>query len=177
MPGGRPPKLRTPAARPPPKGAKWISLTRGKYALVDKADFDRTNAHNWSYSGNGYALNHSGAIGRPIYLHQYIVGQRFVDHINGDPLDNRRKNLRVANQSKNLANQKLAKHNTSGFKGVTYDRGRKKFKAQIMVKQKNIFLGRRSTAVEAAHLYDDAARRHFGQHACLNFPGTGERRD
>ena len=86
-----------------------------------------------------------------------------VDHVDGDGLNNRWRNLREATVSQNLANARRRKDNTSGYKGVfRYPMG---FRARIYVGGKTLHLGCRATAEEAHALYVAAARRHFGEFA------------
>lgn len=86
-----------------------------------------------------------------------------IDHINGDPADNRLANLRDATQSQNMKNSRLQLHNTSGFKGVSRNRGR--WIAHIRHEGRLINLGRFDTA-EAAHAaYVAAAIRLAGEYA------------
>jgi hypothetical protein len=94
----------------------------------------------------------------------------YVDHINGDPLDNRRCNLRLATPLQNMQNTGPRKHNTSGFKGVKRQRGRDRWRATICVEKREISLGYYETREAAARAYDNAARLHFGAFARLNFP-------
>jgi len=91
-----------------------------------------------------------------------------VDHRNMDRVDNRRSNLRLATRAENLRNQGLSRNNTSGFKGVSRLDG--KWRAEIRVKWKLIYLGLFDDKVEAARAYDTAAKEHFGEFARLNFP-------
>lgn len=75
----------------------------------------------------------------------YVYGedpQGVVDHINGDPTDNRIDNLRVATQSHNICNSKIPTTNKSGVKGVSWDHERKKWFAKIHYKKKQYALGR-----------------------------------
>jgi hypothetical protein len=96
----------------------------------------------------------------------YVNGRwpkHHIDHINGDPSDNRIANLREATASQNLANQRLSAANTSGFKGVK--RNRAKWAAKIVVNQKHIHVGNYDTPEEANEAYRAAARRYFGEFA------------
>lgn len=106
------------------------------------------------------------------YLHRRILqppSDLGVDHINGNGLDCRRENLRLASQQQNVRNQMRLPRNTSGFKGVYWDKPRKRWRSYIVVDKRQIHLGRFETAEEAAQAYDKAARRLFGEFARLNF--------
>ena len=105
-----------------------------------------------------------------------------VDHRDGNTLDNRRENLRVATAAQNVRNaRKKRSATTSRYKGVFFTRGRKgrslskPWQAQIRRGGKNRYLGCFETAEAAALAYDTAARETFGEFACLNFPRDGER--
>jgi hypothetical protein len=98
-----------------------------------------------------------------LYHHGYIPD--YIDHINGDSLDNRIENLREATQSLNGANSKLAKSNTSGFKGVTWRKDTKKWMAQITKNKKHYNLGSFENIEAAATAYRIAAEKLFGEFA------------
>ena len=96
-----------------------------------------------------------------------------VDHINGDRLDNRRENLRIVTNWQNQMNRGMTINNSSGYKGVRLRRSGK-WEAQIRVNKKAIFLGRFYDKLDAAHAYDDAAKKYFGEFARLNFPESSQ---
>lgn len=91
-----------------------------------------------------------------------------VDHINGNGLDNRKENLRVVTNSQNLMNRGKNKNNTSGYKGVLWDKVRNKWIALIGFNNKNIYLGRFFTKNEAAFAYNAKAEELFGEFAQIN---------
>ena len=91
-----------------------------------------------------------------------------TDHINHNKLDNRRKNLRVCSCSENHMNMIIPKHNTSGYKGVCWDKSRSNYRAYIKLYQKQISLGRYSDKTSAALAYNKAALFYFGEYAKLN---------
>lgn len=98
----------------------------------------------------------------------YVHGEwpsKNVDHINGDAADDRICNLRLAEQSQNMANIGRPAHNTSGFKGVSFDKTRQKWVAQIKENKTHHFLGRFSTPEEAHAAYCEAAHRLHGDFA------------
>lgn len=106
-------------------------------------------------------------------LHQLILkadAGQIVDHVNGNPLDNRRKNLRITNSSGNNKNAGKRRNSKGKFKGVHYSTREKKFKAQVQCDGKKINLGTYLSEVEAAKAYDIAALQYFGEFARLNFP-------
>jgi hypothetical protein len=86
-----------------------------------------------------------------------------LDHINGDPADNRLCNLRLATHQQNLRNARRPRHNTSGFKGVSFRHGRGTWHASIKTGGKPRHLGDFSTAVEAHAAYCAAAQELFGE--------------
>jgi hypothetical protein len=95
-----------------------------------------------------------------------------TDHINHRPLDNRRANLRVATRSQNAACIRMRADNTSGYRGVGWDKRRGCWVAEIHVANRHIHLGHFRAAEDAAQSYDTAARQHFGPFAFQNFPGS-----
>ena len=94
-----------------------------------------------------------------------------LDHINGDPLDNRIGNLRLCTHMQNQHNRKISKNNKTGFKGVIL-RPCGKFEARITVAGKVKYLGRFITATEAAEAYDRVCVNEFGVFARPNQGGA-----
>lgn len=91
-----------------------------------------------------------------------------VDHVNGDPLDNRRINLRLCEQRQNAWNRKVYTNNSSGVTGVYYDSSKKTFKpwrAQIRCDGKKINLGRFSSLEDAKAVRLAAEMYYFGEYA------------
>jgi hypothetical protein len=148
---------------------KKIALTKGMETLVDDADFEWLSAIPWRadpVSGRFYAATQPA----PIRMHRLIMNAgpgQVVDHINGNPLDNRRENLRLCSHAQNMFNSKKPSTNTTGYVGVI--RKRKKFAAMISINDKSTYLGTFDTAKEAAVYRDKIARQIRGEFACLNF--------
>ena len=163
----------------------------GKYsAIVDDELYDELSKYNWSISSNGYAqrriIKPDGSKST-ISMHRQIMELTFgdsdyVDHINGNRLDNRKSNLRLCTHTENIHNSKLSKRNKSGAKGVfhlTIEYETKKgvsrkeyWRASIMVNKKNIFLGtfpyNPNGFAQAKIAYDNAAKKYYGQFAYRN---------
>jgi hypothetical protein len=94
-------------------------------------------------------------------------GDSLIDHIDGNFHNNRFENLRLATSHQNQCNQKTRIDNTSGLKGVSWDKTRKKWQTGIQVKGKRIALGRYKTKEEAYAAYCEAARKLHGDFARL----------
>lgn len=100
--------------------------------------------------------------------HLYMTGEwppEEIDHMDGNPLNNRWSNLRIADRVENGRNACRPSHNTSGIKGVCWDRRRKKWRAYIVVKKKHIGLGAFTFKHDAAAAYAHAATKLFGEFA------------
>lgn len=96
-----------------------------------------------------------------LYMHG-VFPDRYVDHANRNPSDNRIDNLRLATNSQNVANSSLWASNTSGFKGVTWNRKSRKWQAGIKVSGRSLHLGLYDEPTEAHRAYVEAAKVHFG---------------
>lgn len=100
-----------------------IPLTRGKFTIVDDADFEWLNQWKWFYTGNGYAARHTGpAKDRKIlYMHRLIMNppnDREIDHIDRNKLNNQRTNLRIVTRLENMQNRN--KYNRGAFGGSAW---------------------------------------------------------
>jgi len=150
---------------------------RGKlFAVVDDEDIERICLFDWRpvANGRGYYARTGGRVipSHHKLLHRLILKvshNEAVDHINGDGLDNRRCNLRVASASQNGANRGIPDvEKTSRFKGVHYNEAVKRWCARIGYQGTHIGLGAFDNELEAARAYDEAAKQHFGQFAMTN---------
>lgn len=143
---------------------KKIKLTQGKVALVDDEDFEELNQHKWyAYSKEHlWYARRSTYIGKvdgrykqdKVLMHRQIMGtpkDMETDHKNGNGLDNRKSNLRVCTHAQNSMNQRRAKNNTSGYRGVWLDR--KLWRAVIRVGGQRKDLGRFKSKTEAVYAY------------------------
>lgn len=154
-----------------------IPITRGYSMIVDADDAPILQTHRWQAkigpSGLVYAIrNHRrGGVWQTLYAHRVIMkpdeGQ-FVDHINGNTLDNRRENLRICSRAANNHYARMRKDNKSGYKGVVWYEPTKRWKAQIGADGRRIGLGYFKDALDAARAYDEAASRLFGEFAITN---------
>lgn len=152
--------------------SKEIQLTRGKVAIVDDDEFEWLSKWEWHFSG-GYAVRtrsrkHEGKTGKAIFMHRIIMRTppgMVTDHINRDKLDNRRSNLRVCSASENQHNRVANKHNTSGYKGVSWHKRIGKWQAKITVRNKLKHLGYYLTPELAHEFYCLAADILHGEYA------------
>lgn len=105
----------------------------------------------------------------------YMTGQMptfQVDHIDGDRANNIWTNLRIATPSSNQANSRLRGNNTSGYKGVSWDRINKCYIVRIKKDYKSYFLGNFDDAAEGYKAYVKAAKKLFGEYAYFGNQGT-----
>ena len=163
-------------------GKPWLELplSRGKVTKLDLADLERVLAAGpWrvNFGSNFRAARTIRKDGKKTtellsrFLMNPTEGEE-VDHANHDTLDDRRQNLRCCTHSENMANMRKFS-GTSRYKGVSCHGNR--WQAKIRVNRKQIHLGRFDTQEQAALIYNDAARAHFGEFAHLNSVGGRHR--
>lgn len=156
---------------------KLISLTQGYSAMVDDSDYEWLNRFNWQYSkvdtleyasrravkGKKYTLGmHREIMKTPKGMH--------TDHKDGNGLNNQRNNLRICTASQNIMNSKISSNNSSGYKGVYWQKNLKKWMVAIKINRQSIYLGYFTDKKEAAKKYDQKAIELFREFARLNFP-------
>ena len=134
---------------------------------VDERDYETyVKPYSFSLNNYGYVRYSSGKDGlNSKLLHRVIMGVEdrwsLVDHINGNPLDNRRENLRVCSQQENSCNRGKNSNNKSGYKGVSWNKQCEKWRAAINGKHIGIF----DTPEEAHQAYCEAARELHNEFA------------
>lgn len=137
------------------------------YALLDADDFERFGDLRWHLGSRwGYVARR-----RHKYLHRLILGldaddARRVDHINGNPLDNRKANLRLATTAQNAQNQG-SRGGPSRHRGVTWDKSRQKWMASHTLNGRRTTIGRFHSEEEAGKAAAEWRRQHmpFSQEA------------
>lgn len=151
-----------------------ITLSTGHEAFVDAEDAALVEGWNWtstkvSPTGVRYAVRGIGPTRTK--LHSLILtppAGMVADHVDGNGLNCRRANLRLATVRQNTWNRRLGTANTSGYKGVSWRADRGTWLAVFRGRK----LGTFPTAEDAARAYDLAALNGFGEFAVLNFPAT-----
>lgn len=128
------------------------------YAIIDSADADLISQWRWGIA-DGYAKRYASRLsdqrGRGIFLHRELLGLVHGDglegdHINRNTLDNRRSNLRIVPKGAQPQNRTVRSGTTSKYRGVTWDRSKKRWCAQVGYQGRHIFVGRFDSEEEAA---------------------------
>lgn len=147
--------------------------------MVSDCDYELLNQDKWHIGSHGYAVRTiPGTNGKKMLMHSLIMGEcdgYEIDHIDHNPLNNTRENLRFVTHQQNSQNRrKPNKANPiSRYKGVKPNNSKKNpWQANIIVNGHSIYLGSFKTEFAAAKAYDRAALNYFGQYACLNFPAN-----
>lgn len=142
-------------------------MGRGVYFCVDDEDFERVVKHSWWVD----------RLGRPQtdIKHKRVLIGRFimnppknmvVDHIDGDVKNNIKSNLRICTQSNNQRNRTVLNRNsTSGHRGVSWDKFRSKWVAQLSLNYRHIYLGRFDKKEDAVEAVRDAIKEKHGKYA------------
>ena len=155
----------------------YVPLTKGYEAVIDVADVPLVEGFNWTAMVKArpdgsvktvyaWRADYSGAKQRAVYLHRTIIGEPRgfeVDHRDCDGLNNRRVNLRNATKAQNQQNRRLAKDNTSGFKGVAWRKREGKWQASISKYGKRHYLGCFGCPTAAHFAYIKASRELHGE--------------
>jgi hypothetical protein len=129
-----------------------------EYALVDEDDFEKVNKYKWCLNAGGYA---QGTVDKKIILlHHFVLKKpkngNVIDHIDEDKLNDENLNLREVSKSMNAHNQQKNTNieSSSKYKGVTWNKNKKKWKAVCTIEKKDNYLGYFETEIEAAKQYD-----------------------
>lgn len=147
-----------------------------EYTMVDDEDFEWLSKYKWSLKGSGH-VNAKPPKSKTIMMHVIIMEKYFGklpdgmvnDHKNNVKTDNQKHNLRRCTYQENSLNRiRHAKNETSTYKGVNYRSDSGKYRVRIMVNGRQISLGQYATEIEAAIVYNRAAKKYHGDFAYLN---------
>lgn len=155
----------------------FVPLTHGYEAIIDVEDVPLVSEWVWSAritrrvdgeirSVYAKRTDCAKALRRMILLHRTIMDApdgTFVDHIDGDGLNNRRSNLRLATLQQNNQNARISIRNTSGVKGVSWDKRGQKWQAFIAADGKNRKIGSYDTIEAASSAYLAASVKMHGE--------------
>lgn len=133
-------------------GDAFITLTKGYVAVIDSADLALVGDYQWTAfvksNGQTYVIAKKTIRGKRVtfLLHRIIMkppSDMTVDHIDRDPLNNRRSNMRIVTQAKNNENRSLDRG------GVVFHRQRSMWQARVNNDSRRVYLGSYSTEAEA----------------------------
>ena len=150
-------------------GLPKIKLTQGKQATVDVCNLKKLSKFKWcavKKSKTYYAYTSFKNNKTPIAMHRFILNapkDKIVDHKDGNGLNNQTSNIRLCTHSQNKMNIPNYKNNTSGFRGVVWDKRRNEWLARIKLMGKHINLGRFDSKEEAIKCRRKKAKELFGE--------------
>ena len=147
-------------------GISWTNNTNKEF-YFDLEDYDKIKNYGWYENNAGYIVAHNG--NKTIRLNRLVMdcdeNGNDVDHIKHNLYDNRKILLRICTHQKNSFNSKKPINNTSGITGVSYDKNRNKWVAEIRINNKKIFLGRFNCKEDAVKIRKDAEKKYFGEYS------------
>jgi hypothetical protein len=156
---------------------KEIRPNNSETIFVDDENYDRLSRYRWSVlktKWGRYAFRRvqQNNIIKYFYMHRELTDAppfKQVDHIDGNGLNNQRKNLRLCTNQENARNSCLRSNSTSGFKGVSWARHARAWRASLMVGGKINHIGYFKNKESAARAYDRKAGEIFKEFARPNF--------
>ena len=137
--------------------------------IIDVCDIKKVKYHKWRLS-HGHVVTGLPSKGQQRDLSHVVLDipkddSVVVDHINGDPLDNTRDNLRICSQGENVLNKRFMSNNTTGFIGVSYKKDRDRYDPEIRFGYTRCHLGMTKTIEEAVYKRYIAEQLLFGEYA------------
>lgn len=157
-------------------GVIAFEIKPGVFTLIDQQDLHLVEGHKWFFeSKRVYRREYKDGKSKSFSLHRVIMNpppDMVVDHIDGNPLNNTRENLRICTMTENNYNRFPNKNSTSQFKGVHWEPIRGKWIASIRLNKKQKAIGTYADEHEAAHAYNKQAIIHHGEFAKLNPVGA-----
>lgn len=152
---------------------KEIPLSKGYVAIVDDEDYERVSKYKWCavktknfvYAVRSYERH------KLIYMHRFILNisdNKDTDHRDGDGLNNRRLNIRASTRSQNNCNRRKPRSNTSGYKGVSWNKKADKWKVTIGLHKQSIHLGMFANLKDASQAYIKVAKKYHGEFARIS---------
>lgn len=167
------------------KQMREIITTNGFRTQVDDEFFEYLSQWKWyairHHTGKNYVIRtikDEQGKQKFMWMHREIFknkrGYKYIDHIDGNPLNNQKSNLRVCTNQQNCMNRnKVNKQTSSKYKGVCWRKDSECWRARLRIRVNNkltlINLGNFEDEIEAARVYDEAAKKYFGEFAKLNF--------
>lgn len=157
---------------------KKITLKRYRVSVIlDDDDYEKFKSFNWwllssSKSKHRYVATNmkvDETLIRLALIHREIMNAKkgeIVDHINGNTLDNRKKNLRIVTRQQNTWNSTKHKTNKTGYKGIMHYKYKKGwFKVQVRQNNKVYYLGIYPDIEQAKKVYINFVKKHRGEYA------------
>ena len=134
----------------------------------DENDLPKIEKYCWSIGANGYVRASDNKTNKIILMHRMIMdcpGDMIIDHIDHCRQNNCKSNLRICTYSDNSKNLSIAKNNSYGITGVFYDKRTNKWRANISINKKRMWLGTFDTKEEAAKARYEAELKYFGKYS------------
>ena len=133
-------------------------------ALIDLDDIDKVKKYKWGLENNYVSASING---KRVKLHRLIMNcpdDKLIDHINHNTLDNRKINLRICTSSQNQMNTNKRIDNSSGVKGVNWNKSKERWQAYITIDKKYIYLGtfkNKDDAIKARNEAEEKYQKDF----------------
>jgi hypothetical protein len=149
----------------------YVPLTQGFESVIDSSDIHLIEGFNWyamRQKQTVYAFRNEIIDGKAslVSIHRTIAGHPHgmqVDHRDGNGLNNRKSNLRIATHQQNNLNRRFSEKNSSGLKGVSWCKERNKWLSQIQIAGKSFNLGRFDTKEDAYNAYCAYSKKLHGE--------------
>lgn len=147
---------------------------KGEEFWFDKEDYDKIKDYCWFYDKRGYVVARGKGDIKIVFLHVLVMSPvpegMLVDHKRHPPrnekkVDNRKNNLEFKTASQNNINCSLYSNNTSGVKGVSWNKRQQKWTASIQVNNKRIHLGYFIDKQDAIYARKKAEEEYFGEYS------------
>ena len=149
-------------------GIGWTTNTNKEF-YFDLEDYDKIKDYCWvdRTRKNGYSelVAHVPGTNNKIIRMSDLLGFKTYDHINRNPLDNRKENFRPATVQENIRNSSISKNNTSGVKGISWSKRDSVWRAYIMIDYKQKCLGSYKNKEDAIRARLQAEKQYFGEFA------------
>jgi hypothetical protein len=148
-------------------------------ATIDKEDIEKCKQYKWyrhKTNNKYYVFSRDKGTENSVRLHRFLLNLKQecvdVDHINGNTMDNRKKNLRICTRQENMMNQRVVpSNNKTGYIGVYFSNTYQKYIAQIKINKKNIHLGSSTQLSDAIQMRKNGELLYFGKNKFVNFEG------